>query len=210
MKRARTVMAAGLAAAVAAVALAGCGSVSAPGSATGGTPVGSAPATATTPAREPGQAGAEALARHDRLFPQVAAKCAGVAATPPSAPAAAPTGDGGTWADKYAENHAYKQTVRLLADAQCRGAAHAARIADALRPAGAPAVLDEAGLRAALQRLGYPAELVNVRTSAGVPGFDLEIPEAVLCVSGLLTARPDIHPHGMYLDGGCTEPKGGH
>ncbi|MFD7832816.1 hypothetical protein [Kitasatospora sp. NPDC059803] len=62
----------------------------------------------------------------------------------------------------------------------------------------------------ALQRLGYPAELVNVRTSAGAPGFDLEIPEAVLCVSGLLTARPDIRPHGMYLDGGCTEPKGGH
>ncbi|MEV7941447.1 MULTISPECIES: hypothetical protein [unclassified Kitasatospora] len=188
----------GLAAAVTALALAGCGSTSAPSNAS------------HTESREPGQAGAEALARHDRLFPQVAATCAGVAATPPSAPAAAPTGDGGTWADKYAENHAYKQTVRLLADAQCRGEAHAARIADALRPAGTPAVLDEAGLRAALQRLGYPAELVNVRTSTGAPGFDLQIPEAVLCVSGLLTSPPDIHPHGMYLDGGCTEPKGGH
>ncbi|MFF3008366.1 hypothetical protein ACFVTF_36855 [Kitasatospora sp. NPDC057940] len=204
MKRAMASMAAGLAVAVTAVALAGCGSVSAPGGAS------TTATTATTPTREPGQAGAEALARHDRLFPQVAAKCAGVAATPPSAPAAAPTGDGGTWADKYAENHAYKQTVRLLADAQCRGEAHAARIADALRPAGTSAAVGEAGLRAALQRLGYPAELVDVHTSAGTPGFDLEIPEAVLCVSGLLTARPDIHPHGMYLDGGCTEPKGGH
>ncbi|MFJ3221428.1 hypothetical protein ACIPLC_36605 [Kitasatospora sp. NPDC086801] len=29
-------------------------------------------------------------------------------------------------------------------------------------------------------------------------------------VSGLLTSPPDIHPHGRYLDGGSTEPKGGH
>lgn len=144
----------GLAAAVTVLALAGCGSTSAPSNAS------------HTESREPGQAGAEALARHDRLFPQVAATCAGVAATPPSAPAAAPTGDGGTWADKYAENHAYKQTVRLLADAQCRGEAHAARIADALRPAGTPAVLDEA---ASARRSNASATPPSWSTSAPPP-----------------------------------------
>ncbi|MFJ2868877.1 hypothetical protein [Kitasatospora sp. NPDC087314] len=201
MRNARRVVVAGVTAGVMAMALAGCGSESAPGTHV---------RTATSsPAPVPDRA--EALARHDRLFPQVAARCAGIAATPaPSTNAADPTGDGGTWADKYAENHGFKQTAPLLADAACRGEAHAARITDALQRSGTSATLSEADLRAVLEGLGYPTRNTNVHPSDAVPGFALEIPEVGPCISGLLTSPHAVRPHGMYLDGGCVEPKGGH
>ncbi|MFF0416452.1 hypothetical protein ACFYUY_39230 [Kitasatospora sp. NPDC004745] len=203
-----------------ALASAACGSVHAGGSpgnaatsvtassvasAAGGTATGT-PSPAPTPPPGP----AEARARHDRLFPQVAAECAGVAATPLPTPIAPPTGARDPWADKYAENHGFRTTATLLADGRCRGEAHRARIADALRRDGRTAGLDRAGLRALLEALGYRAEETNVSTDGGSLGFSLWIPEAGPCVTGVLTTPPTIEAHGPYLEGGCTEPKGGH
>ncbi|MER7756798.1 hypothetical protein [Kitasatospora sp. NPDC097643] len=221
MRRAATGTTLTAAALIAMAALTGCGSVHADAPTRAGSAVTTASPLATPATTTPEQA--EAIARHNRLFPQVAAKCAGVAALPLSAPtdpgatpAATPGGGGGgeQWADKYAENHAYKQTVPLLADAQCRGKAHAGRIADALAKAGRPDTLTETYLRTTLEQLGYPtkdAAVQIVTKDTGTPAtFSLWIPGAGPCITGLLSAEADISPHGPYLDGGCAEPKGGH
>ncbi|WP_406192937.1 hypothetical protein OH807_01845 [Kitasatospora sp. NBC_01560] len=149
----------------------------------------------------------QALAEHDRRYPEVGKGCATATGTPsPSASASVPPDpDSG----KYAENHAYKQTVPLTAPARCRGDAHAARIRAALGARKAGAATD---LQTTLESLGYAKEAFRV-TANGSPaaGFVLEVPGAGPCIEG----RPgngqlSVAAHGYYLDGGCAEPKGGH
>ncbi|MFF1874759.1 hypothetical protein [Kitasatospora herbaricolor] len=203
---------AGVAVGTAVLLLAGCGERSAsdagsgPSSAATGT---KAPAGATTP---PGAA--EPQAQHDALFPEVAARCAGVStASAPSPSASAGVADGAAddpSARKYAENHAYRQTMDLTPPSRCRGDAHAARITTALRATGRAAALGEAELRAELERLGYPSRGGEVHTSGGTVGFSLWIPGSGPCLTGTLGATPQVRAHGPYLEGGCDEPRGGH
>ncbi|MFJ3881089.1 hypothetical protein ACIPW5_27045 [Streptomyces sp. NPDC090077] len=151
---------------------------------------------------------------------EAAARCATATASP-SASASA-SGDGAAPADpesrKYAENHAYRQQTELSPAARCRGEAHAARIRAKL--AAAP-VTDPAGLTALLRGLGYPVGSGDVYEGNAVqgPGFALLIPGTGPCVSGRAAAPATAgaspaparaEAHGVYLEGGCKEPVGGH
>lgn len=61
-----------------------------------------------------------------------------------------------------------------------------------------------------LERLGYPRDAVQVRREGGAAGFSLFVPGAGPCISGRLASPPKVEVHGPYVEGGCTEPKGGH
>ncbi|GGV24437.1 hypothetical protein GCM10010495_45020 [Kitasatospora herbaricolor] len=202
---------AGVAAGAAVLLLAGCGQRSA--SDTGSGPATAAGAKAPTAATAPPGI-AELQAQQDALFPEVAARCAGVSTASAPSPSASADVAGGEpddpWARKYAENHAYRQTVDLSPQSRCRGDAHAARITTALRATGRAAVLGEAELRAELDRLGYPTRGGEVHSSGGTVGFSLWIPGSGPCLTGTLGAIPRVQAHGSYLEGGCNEPQGGH
>ncbi|MCX5208001.1 hypothetical protein OG689_01500 [Kitasatospora sp. NBC_00240] len=211
MRRQGFAATAGVAVGTAVLLLAGCGQRSASGAGSGSSSAAGAkaPAVASTP---PGVA--ELQAQQDALFPEVAARCAGAGtASAPSPSASAGVADGAPddpSARKYAENHAYKQTVALTPQSRCRGDAHAARITAALKATGRPAALGEAELRAELERLGYPTRGGEVHSSGGTVGFSLWIPGSGPCLTGTLGATPRIQAHGAYLEGGCNEPQGGH
>ncbi|MGW6918237.1 hypothetical protein ACWGB8_31160 [Kitasatospora sp. NPDC054939] len=212
---------AGVAVGLVVVLAAGCGSRSASdtGSDTGsGTGTGTGTQGGTAAARVPSAAPAttrpgpaELLAQHDASFPDVAARCTGVGATalpPPSVPAGVPADP---MAQKYAENNAFKQARALQADEKCRGDAHAARLAAALKATGrSGAALGEAGLKAELDRLGYPSQSARTYGSATTVGFSLWIPGPGPCLTGTSTTETVVRAHGPYLEGGCTEPRGGH
>ncbi|MCY0958265.1 hypothetical protein [Streptomyces sp. H27-H5] len=193
----------------------------------GTTKAGSAGNTTPTAAGSPDPV-ASGLARHDRLFPDVAARCAQKAAE-----ASADPQDGGTnggandgasggessrelpmdpEARKYAENHAYKTQDTLSAESRCRADAHGARIKAALTGAGKAAPRGDAELAASLKELGYSVTGNEVYRSGGALGFSLFIPEAGPCVTGRWTAGGGltVEGHGVYMEGGCLEPKGGH
>lgn len=193
------------------LALTACGTKSATGGASSG-----APATPTsgpaTPTSGPSAQAAAALARHDKLFPDVATRCTGKGAplsATPSTPGSAPADPE---AGKYAENHAFKMQVDLTPEAKCRGEAHAQRISKALTGAGRTAPQTVADLSTALEGLGYKVggEAVDSYTNGGGLGFDLWIPETGPCLTGRLGSPIRIEAHGVYMEGGCHEPRGGH
>ncbi|WP_156726185.1 hypothetical protein [Streptomyces apocyni] len=148
-----------------------------------------------------------ALAKHDRLFQDVAARCTD--STPSPSPTRSADGEPpNPEAEKYAENHAYKRTMPLKPDAQCRGQAHADRITKALSTGD---VRDKQALSAALEKLSYPKNGTQIHAVGETLVFSLFIPETGPCLSGKVTS-PDaeVTPHGPYMEGGCTEPTGGH
>ncbi|MFF3016208.1 hypothetical protein [Streptomyces sp. NPDC057939] len=157
----------------------------------------------------------------------VTAHCDGLG---PGAASVAPDGAGEGPADpearKYAENHAYAQQTRLGDEAKCRGEAHAARIRKALADAdadtegggtgagGPGGPRNPAELTALLQDLGYPVSGGDVYSAGGSAGpglgFALWIPGAGPCLSGVLGAPARVEAHGVYMEGGCRKPDGGH
>ncbi|THA58418.1 hypothetical protein E6R62_04510 [Streptomyces sp. A1136] len=152
------------------------------------------------------------MERHDKLFPEVAARCAGKAETLPTAastPAELPTDPA---ARKYVENHGYKTQAPLTPAARCRGDAHAARIEAGLGGSdgkGTPRTTEE--LRVRLTGLGYRVESGDVYGSGPENlTFVLSVPESGPCVTGYLGPPVKIEVHGVYLEGGCHEPRGGH
>lgn len=205
----------------------------------GTTKAGSAGNTTPTAAGSPDPV-ASGSARHDRLFPDVAARCAQKAAEASADPqdgGANGGANGGTndgtndgandgasggessrelpmdpEARKYAENHAYKTQDTLSAENRCRADAHGARIKAALTGVGKAAPRGEAELAASLKELGYSVTGNEVYRSGGALGFALFIPEAGPCVTGRWTAGGGltVEGHGVYMEGGCLEPKGGH
>ncbi|MFJ3173284.1 hypothetical protein ACIPJK_21260 [Streptomyces roseus] len=170
------------------------------------------PLPSLSPAPDYAAEAAAAVARHDALFPQVAAACAGKATALPSrsaVPEGLPTDPE---ARKYAENHGYKQQGTLTPAARCRGDAHAARIRAALdgsESKGAPRTAQE--LSALLAGMGYAPQAADVYgSSAGDLSFVLSIPESGPCVTGHLTPPVSVQAHAVYVEGGCREPRGGH
>ncbi|MFF5703327.1 hypothetical protein ACFY7H_12600 [Streptomyces sp. NPDC012794] len=164
----------------------------------------SAPAAAPAPRAEAPAADPQAA-----FLAEVAARCATATASPtPTAPAgeAVPPDPESR---KYAENHAYRQQTRLTPAARCRGEAHAARIRAEL--ATAPAA-NPAELTALLRGLGYPVAGGDVYegNAAEGPGFALMVPGTGPCVSGRSGAPARVEVHGVYVEGGCREPAGGH
>lgn len=194
----------------AAVAVAGCGSVrtgDAGAGAGGATVPGATGASATAP--DYAEQARQGAAEHDRLFPEVAAlRCESARPSPSGG-----TGSGAPLdpeAAKHAENSMYKQTAAMTAAGQCRGAAHSARITAALAARAGGTPLTEADLQRLLESLGYPATSTAVHRSGSQLGFDLFVPGTGPCVTGRLGSPVEVRAHGPYLEGGCTEPKGGH
>ncbi|MGV9268210.1 hypothetical protein ACWDRR_26505 [Kitasatospora sp. NPDC003701] len=186
------------------LAATGCGTVHTTGTGTGP----SADASPSAQAGQAQQAAAEqarqVLTEHDRRYPEVARGCATATETP--RPSASVPLD--PEAAKYAENHGYKQTARLTAPVQCRGDAHAARIRAALTARKAGNATD---VQTVLESLGYPRESIRVTAYGGSAGFTLEVPGAGPCIEGRPGGGPlSVEAHGYYMEGGCTEPKGGH
>ncbi|WP_256105375.1 hypothetical protein [Streptomyces sp. ODS05-4] len=198
-----------LAAAVAAgaLAVAGCGTERA---AQDGPPAAGAAGagTAAPPAADPLAAG---RAAHDRAFPGVARRCAGTPVTAPPDPSPSGSVSLDPEAAKYAENHAFKRQRPMRPDAECRGRAHAERIAEALSgPAGKAAAGGEEPLKAALAALGYPEQSVRVYPDGPGLAFSVFVPDAGPCVSGRPGPPARAEAHGPYEEGGCVEPVGGH
>ncbi|GLW73860.1 hypothetical protein Kpho02_61580 [Kitasatospora phosalacinea] len=192
--------------------LTGCGSVHGSGGTSGDTAAGaSKPAqqdaskTASEAQQKYQQQAEQASAEHDRAFPAVARSCAGRSTAVPTA--AAPTASSGPQPEnpKYAENHGYLTTTALSPLAQCRGDAHAARLAAELARQ-TPADPEQA--KALLTRLGYPGATV-ARAGQGVH-FSFFVPQVGPCLSGTLSDPPHIEVHGPYAEGGCETPRGGH
>ncbi|MCJ1676826.1 hypothetical protein MTF65_05575 [Streptomyces sp. APSN-46.1] len=197
--------------AVGALALTACGTKSAT---TADTTSAGVSAPAATPTVDPSAQASAASARHDRLFPEVAERCA-AEATAMASPS--PSGNGDASMDpearKYAENHAYKMRRKLNPQATCRGEAHAQRIAQALSDAGKagkPAPRSASDLSFVLKGLGYEVAGDATYVSGGIPGFALWVPESGPCLTGRLTDPVRIEAHGPYMEGGCVEPRGGH
>lgn len=172
------------------------------------------PAPSAAPSVDYAAQAAAAVARHDKLFPAIAARCADVGqggSASPGATAGELPAD--PEARKYAENHAFKQQAELTPAAKCRGEAHAARIRSAMAGGpdgkGAPHTVDE--LRAVLTGLGYGFEGGGVYGSGAVNvSFVLSVPESGPCVTGRLGPPVSVEAHGVYVEGGCLEPRGGH
>ncbi|MCX4631161.1 hypothetical protein [Streptomyces sp. NBC_01443] len=172
------------------------------------------PSPVLSPGRTPDYAAeaAAAVARHDKLFPEVAQLCEGeesAAPTGSATPGELPTDPA---ARKYAENHAYKNEATLTPATKCRGDAHAARIKKALGGEdgkGGPKSKEE--LSGLLTGMGYEPETGSVyASSTGNLSFVLSIPESGPCVTGHLTPPMSVKAHGVYMEGGCNEPRGGH
>ncbi|MGW8884960.1 hypothetical protein [Streptomyces sp. NPDC055749] len=198
MKRLPLAVAAGL------LLLTGCGSERVDGS-----PGASSTGVQPSASQDYEKQAEEARAKHDRTFPDVAARCAD------SSPSPSPSRTGATEpanpeADRYAENHAFKRQMPLKPEAQCRGKAHADRITDALRETGGSGPSNEQAVRAVLEDLGYPAEGTQVYGSGHALGFSLSVPGGVPCVSGGVGPPLNVEAHGPYMEGGCVEPRGGH
>ncbi|UYQ60466.1 hypothetical protein [Streptomyces peucetius] len=197
------------AAALLAVALTGCG--------TEASPTASGSGAGTSARQDAAEAESEARARHDRMFTDVAARCAGrgepVDPTP-SRTAENRHEDGGPQPEnpRYAENHAFKQQAPMDGDALCRGTAHADRIARELTVPGGSAAPDAQRVLDGLIGLGYPKKSVHVSQWSDRVRFTVSVPEAGPCVTGDIVAGQDteVSPHGVYLEGGCVEPVGGH
>ncbi|MFE6847917.1 hypothetical protein [Streptomyces sp. NPDC057686] len=172
------------------------------------------PSPVPSPGRTPDHAAraAAAVARHDELFPEVAAVCEGAASAAPAGSATPGELPADPEARKYAENHAYKNEATLTPATKCRGDAHAARIKKALGGddgKGAPTSKEE--LSGLLTKLGYRPETGDVyASSAGNLSFVLSIPESGPCVTGHVTPPMSVKAHGVSMEGGCHEPRGGH
>lgn len=152
----------------------------------------------------------EAVVRHDRQFPEIAARCAGRATSLPKAPGATGTDPE---ANKYAENNAFKQELPDTPIEQCRGEAHAERIKAALTGEGKTAPRTAAELRTALEGLGYtvgPEVIKGASAEGSGLWFELRVHESGPCVGGQLKAPVRIDTHGSYMEGGCWQPRGGH
>ncbi|MET8697984.1 hypothetical protein ABZW10_03750 [Kitasatospora sp. NPDC004723] len=196
------------------VAVTGCGSISSTGTGGGGSAASTAASAASAAPAASGYAEEvrKGVAEHDRLFPAVAAL--GCASVPPS-PSAGGTGTASQtpdwWAAKHAENSMYKQMAPLNAVDRCRGEAHSRRISEAVKARAGSAPLTQDAVRGILESLGYPRNSAQfVVTGGGEVSFELTIPGAGPCVVGRVGKAVTVEAHGSYLDGGCSEPKGGH
>ncbi|WP_156869707.1 hypothetical protein [Sporichthya polymorpha] len=106
------------------------------------------------------------------------------------------------------ENNGFKQTEPLTPQARCRGEAHAERVRIALGQFGAELPGSEADLKSALTDLGYPN--ASVYATGNDLAFSFIVAGAGPCISGTLGDSVRLLPHGVYLEGGCSEPRGGH
>ncbi|NGO75738.1 hypothetical protein G6045_08625 [Streptomyces sp. YC504] len=139
-------------------------------------------------------------------------QCADKSTVRPSAEKSQAAGDGSMPENpKWAENHGYLQTLRLSPRGACEGAAHRERLQGALSQQKVPSA---AGVQDTLRALDYPqSRVLGLYESGGLVLFTLDLSHATsgVCLDG--SVRPQgvqLEEHGVYLEGGCERPKGGH
>lgn len=173
----------------------------------------------------------EVLVEHDRTWPGMAAACdaANSPRPEPADPSGAATGGGGgeatplpaergSGADepavenpKYAENHAFQQTTDVPEEQLCRGREHAQRINLILGPVAPQDRADAERVRALLAEHGYEASAVHAAQAGDAAvAWNVFVPGAGPCISGNTDPGGGIEVHGVFMEGGCTEPAGGH
>ncbi|WBB57733.1 hypothetical protein O7599_18785 [Streptomyces sp. WMMC500] len=154
-----------------------------------------------------------ARTEHDRAWPGIAEKCRGLPTEATPEPSKTPADDIGPPPEnpKWAENHAFKQTFPVSPDEQCRGDVHAARIGAGLKAAAPADLKDARRTRHVLEDLGYDGSVYAKPAGPGAVAWDVTVTGTGPCVSGNTAyGAGEIEVHGRYMEGGCTEPVGGH
>ncbi|WP_199551385.1 hypothetical protein [Streptomyces sp. N35] len=139
-------------------------------------------------------------------------RCADKSTVRPSAEKSPGVGDGSMPENpKWAENHGYLQTLRLSPRGACEGAAHREHLQEALSEQKSP---NAAGIQDTLRALDYPqSRVLDLYESGGLVLFTLDLSDAVsgVCLDGSVGPQgARLEEHGVYLEGGCERPKGGH
>lgn len=112
----------------------------------------------------------------------------------------------------YAANHAFQRRLRLCSDNLARAAAEAARVREALDrlpDRGAPSV------QQALVALGHRPDHMTVTAGLSGTTFVVEVAGSLermpFCLDGTVGADAvSVLPGGIYSEGGCHKPVGGH
>ncbi|MFF2852199.1 hypothetical protein ACFVT5_38685 [Streptomyces sp. NPDC058001] len=144
--------------------------------------------------------------------PKRKASCPEATASTASADPGATTGEqGGDANPKYAENHAFRQTLPLSGDALCTAAEETRRVKKALEGLAGTREATVAQVRTALTGLGYDASAVTA-SSFGTGLISYVVDLRPVCVEGSLgSTQVTAEAHGVYMEGtGCQEPAGGH
>ncbi|MFJ6567805.1 hypothetical protein ACIQNU_10305 [Streptomyces sp. NPDC091292] len=143
------------------------------------------------------------------------ASCPEASASTAAPDSGATTGEqGGDANPKYAENHAYRQTLPLSGDALCTAAEETRRVKKALGALAGTEKATVAQVRTALKGLGFDASTVTVNSyGSGLVSYVVDL--RPVCVEGSLNtatrASVTAEAHGVYMEGtGCQEPEGGH
>lgn len=106
----------------------------------------------------------------------------------------------------YAANHAFQQRIRLCGENLTAATAEATRMAEALQAVREPQAAD---VRRVLAELGHPAAETTVAESPDGVAFTVMVAPA--CLDGVVgTGGVVVRPLGIYSEGGCTKPVGGH
>ncbi|MDT0341838.1 hypothetical protein [Streptomyces litchfieldiae] len=142
------------------------------------------------------------------------------AAAPPSeAPASeAPTGEGAgdevsggesEFGERYSENHAFRDTLDLDPAEQRRGEEEAERARQALETLRTGGEFGPEEVNGALTGLGYQADAVFTAAFGDQVTFAVSL--SPVCLEGIVgPAAVTVEAHGVYMEGGCREPAGGH
>ena len=106
----------------------------------------------------------------------------------------------------YVENHAFQQRLRLCDDDLARTRAEAERTREGLGQRGA---LTAAEVVAALAELGHEPGSTTVADEGGVVRFTVLV--APGCLDGTVAAdEVRVEARGLFAEGGCVKPVGGH
>ncbi|GAA2815758.1 hypothetical protein [Saccharopolyspora taberi] len=141
-----------------------------------------------------------------------ATACGEQAAEVPEAPcpeaqvesSSAPRGD---MPPNHADNRAYLETRKLSVDERCKGEAEAGKIRTAVEQLRVDGRLGAADVRNALAGLGYQAVDVSEMTA----GTNFVVDLLPICLEGsVTTTATEVEAHGVYMEGGCARPSGGH
>ncbi|MGK5629938.1 hypothetical protein, partial [Streptomyces sp. URMC 123] len=141
--------------------------------------------------------------------PTVSEPCPGATASGATAPGGGARSGPPDGPPNHADNRAFRGTVPLTAESRCRGEREARRVTAALA-APRPGTVSDSAVRDALAGLGYAPDTIEVDPPAsGRVTFTVGL--YPVCLEGSTDGRTsEVDVHGVYMEGGCERPAGGH